>query len=225
MALTYDTTSNGGAASSVTSETFSHTVGTGSNRILMVFVTSEDSTATDRDVTGVTYNAVAMTRCDTPRVEGNCESEWWYLVSPDEGAHDVVITWTGTVTSGGGIAISYFGAKQTGQPDAVASQGASSTDTIAQDIVTVADSSVVFTGINHNVDFGSEFTFSGSQVERADIDGTAHRFAAATLDTTTAGTYNVGATSAASATSMAMSVASISPAAVVAPTSEFFSVL
>ena len=213
MALVFGAQTNGGAGGgSVNTEVFSHTISAGTNKMLLVCVSSEDSTATDRDVVSVTLSSTttsAMTRAINPVITGSCEIEWWYLLEPPAGVHEVVIVWAGIPSSGGGTAIHYLNVDQLA-PTPTASNIASSTDTINQTITTTALNQVIFTGINHNVDTVT-FTNDGSQVERSDFDAGLHRQATSTLDATTISEYTVGAVASASATSLAMAIICISP--------------
>jgi hypothetical protein len=116
MAIAYDATAHGYTVSD-TSITFSHTTGTGSDRILWVGVRTGD--ATDR-VTGVTYNSVSMTQAiKKADASGSQYIYLYYLVNPASGAHDVVVT-LGSSQSIIAISASYSGASQINQPDSTA---------------------------------------------------------------------------------------------------------
>lgn len=111
MAIAYDTVTDGGYGASG-GKTFSHTC-SGSNRIL--FVSTFGAVGSDT-VTGVTYNGVAMTLVKTllTPTDGRYLGAW-VLMNPASGANNVVIS----VSSGDtyGMAVSYTGTAQTGQPD------------------------------------------------------------------------------------------------------------
>lgn len=107
-----------GSASSASSSggtlTFAHTVGAGSNKILIVGI-SIDQTSTVTVISTVTYGGVAMTNvgnttstADVMRISG------WVLVNPPSGTANVVVTPVGgnTVDFVAG-ATSYFGVHQT----------------------------------------------------------------------------------------------------------------
>lgn len=86
MAVTYDATSIGSAAS--TTVTVSHTVAAGDNRLLVV-----QATEWNTDVTGATYNGVAMTAFGTkPIAPNDWEIGGWYLVAPATGTNNAVVT-------------------------------------------------------------------------------------------------------------------------------------
>jgi len=123
---------------SATTLTYSHTC-TGSNRILLVGVGLSGETD---DVTGVTYNGVAMTRIG---FDGNSASQavssyLYYLIAPATGANNVVVS----VSSGqniSSVASSYTGAKQTGQPDSSATNDSSTGTTLDLTTTVVATGS------------------------------------------------------------------------------------
>lgn len=86
------TTSTAQAASSIT---FSHTVNTQSNQILVVTSGIEDDATTA--ITGITYNGVALTS-SVNTTNSNRRAEIWYLLNPPTGTANVVITYAATVT-------------------------------------------------------------------------------------------------------------------------------
>lgn len=96
--------------------TFSHTC-TGSDRILIVFVW--DTAGTSHGTTGVTYNGVSMTQIGTAQTHpttGVSSTSAWYLIAPATGSNTISIATT-TAGSTAAVAMSYTGAKQSGQPD------------------------------------------------------------------------------------------------------------
>lgn len=99
---------------SSTTLTASYTVGSGSDRMLVVGVKGSESTY--YDISGVTYNGTAMTLLDK-QGPGNRWIYFFYLLNPDSGTHNVVITATlsGYILA---VAADYTGVSQTGQPDA-----------------------------------------------------------------------------------------------------------
>ena len=107
-------------AASVTSLSWSHTVGTGNNRLLAVTFAGEDVTLGDMTITSVTYNGVAMTLAPGTSSRGTqnpyIKTDIYYLMNPPTGAHTVVISLTGTCTSAIGGAVSLFNVRQM-QPD------------------------------------------------------------------------------------------------------------
>lgn len=94
MAIAFDTVSGLQSATS-NSITYSHTC-TGSDRFLMVGVNTFDATT---NVTGVTYNGVAMTaHPSNPQSSGASERIWvYYLANPASGANNVVVSLSASV--------------------------------------------------------------------------------------------------------------------------------
>ena len=90
-----------------TSLTFAHTC-SGDNRIL--FVNYHSSTTADY-VTGITYNGTSMTKVAGTQVKGDHYIGTYYLINPDSGSHNVVIS-AGSSDSIRAHAISYTGVKQ-----------------------------------------------------------------------------------------------------------------
>lgn len=119
MAIAFDASSSKGYANSA-SYSWSHTVGSGSERILLVAL-SGTYNGTDY-VTGgsVTYGGVAMTQliAQTFSPSNNCRSLYvYYLLAPAIGTANIVVTPTSSQELGG-AAVSYSGVKQSGFPDA-----------------------------------------------------------------------------------------------------------
>lgn len=118
MALARDSNSSGTVVG--TSLTYNHIVGSGSNRLLVVFVNLSTNPGGGDVVTGVTYNGVAMTQVTKlNNSDATYTNRWNYayiLVNPDVGTHSVVVSCSSS-QSIGAMSISYTGAKQTGQPD------------------------------------------------------------------------------------------------------------
>lgn len=116
MAVTFDAVATGGQGGTNTL-TYSHTVAVQDNRVLIVGVSTEDPLAevADTVVTGITYNAVALTKIDAQNVDDGItlnRADLWYLLAPATGAHNVVVSWAGNVNGGQAASLSYYGAKQ-----------------------------------------------------------------------------------------------------------------
>jgi hypothetical protein len=120
-----------------------HTVGSGDSRMLVVGTASEDTSTSDCDVTSVTFNGDTLTQAAQVYTVGDTVYtqcvELWYLAAPDEGTHDIVITWNGTVNNGTGGGISLFNVTQQA-PEATATQGKQPTGGfISTEITTATD--------------------------------------------------------------------------------------
>jgi hypothetical protein len=116
MAIAFDLGTNGGTDSG-TSITFSHTC-SGSDRFLVVAVIG-DVGAGAEDVTGCTYDGVAMTLAD--KISDTLIARFgyvFYLVNPASGANNVVASCTGSHFLAAGAA-SYTGVNQAGNPEVI----------------------------------------------------------------------------------------------------------
>lgn len=141
MAIAFDAATfggnNGGATNSLT---FPHTI-TGTLPFLVVGVAGDTIGGAD-DVTGVTYNGVAMTLADkftNASATNNRYAYLYWLIGPATGAHDVIVSATGTHYLLAGAA-SYTGAKATGQLDAHgATDSGAAASTLASALLTGAD--------------------------------------------------------------------------------------
>src|SRR6266581_2606627 len=164
MAITKDTTSSvvGGSATSLT---WAHTVGTGSNTILVVAVRINSGTAT---VTGVTYNAVSMTQL-TSKVQGSNTVYLFYILlgSTTSASHNIVASFSATVTSIG-VDTSYFNVAQSGTwGTAVTSSGASGN---SSNTFTTTSSSQEVVDINYEL--GTTDATSGASQTKEVSNGT-----------------------------------------------------
>lgn len=94
-------------ANNVQNVTRSRTVAVGLKQILVVYVHSETEVGTngadyntDGVVTGITYDGVALTKLRSQQGDNGSSAarvEVWYLVNPNSGTHDIVVTRTGQV--------------------------------------------------------------------------------------------------------------------------------
>jgi hypothetical protein len=119
LALDSTTAANGASTATLT---FAHTC-SGTNRILFVSATSNSGVT----VTGITYAGTAMTEIDSHTDGAGPTTYLYYLIAPAIGANNVVISASGS-SALVGSAISYTGAKQSGQPDA-SGEGSDATTT------------------------------------------------------------------------------------------------
>lgn len=140
MAIAFVASADGGNnGGSTNSLTFSYTCGSGSNRLLIVVITG-DYAAHD-DITGVTYNSVAMTLAVKKIASGSTTRNVYiyYLLNPASGSHSVAISSTANHYLLAGAA-DYTGVLQSGQPDATATNDSvSNATTLTTSITTVAD--------------------------------------------------------------------------------------
>ncbi len=129
-AITFSSVSSASSAGGAL--TFAHTVGAGSNKILIVGI-SIDQTTTTNVISTVTYGGTALTNIgNTPGSGNTMRISVWRLVNPTTGTAAVVVTPVGgnTVAFIAG-ATSYFGVNQTTPLGALAhATGGSGTPTV-----------------------------------------------------------------------------------------------
>lgn len=141
MAIAFDAATAGGDNGGSGSLTFSHTC-TGSLGLLVVGFNGDNIGGAD-DITSVTYNGVALTLADkqvNPSSGGDRNTYMYFLLGPATGAHNVVVSCSGSHLLQGG-AVSYTGVKASGQPDAhtVNAESSSSLKTLTTSVTTSAD--------------------------------------------------------------------------------------
>lgn len=138
MAIALDTSTNGGFSESGTTLTFSHTCTTSDNRIL--FVAVRTGTAEGDNISTVTYGAVSCTKVGSSVLENSLNSyvSLWYLIAPKTGANNIVCTLQGSgyVTAD---SASYYGVKQSSQPNANSSKQQDNSATITVTVNTITD--------------------------------------------------------------------------------------
>lgn len=136
MAIAFDAATNGGTGGGAT-HTFAHTC-TGTDRMLFVGV----GLGSIGDViTGVTYAGTAMTLVDKLNADG--AGTWIYLfalMAPASGANNVVVSQSASLTIYG-MASSYTGVSQTGQPSGSIGKPTGTGTTLAGSTTTVGDNS------------------------------------------------------------------------------------
>ena len=143
--ITYDNSVDGGNnGGSTTSLTYSYTVGSGSNRLLVVNVVGDTSAD---DITSVTYNGASMTLLGKVQAPSNNRQYMYYLLNPASGAHNIVVT-AGSSHYLISEAASWSDVNQSGQPDAVTTNTAPAASTsITTSLTTAASGSLVLQGI------------------------------------------------------------------------------
>lgn len=166
MAITFDATANGNTGA--TSITFSHTLGSLTNGVIVVAV-SFVSLSTQTNLTGITYNGVTMTHVDGYEVNDAVTfATAIYVLATDgivaAGAHNVVVSFDGTTDAVAG-SLSFSGVDQStpviaghsGANHAASGSTMSATITSAANEMLVACVSVLT---------GTSPTADGSQTEK-----------------------------------------------------------
>lgn len=165
MAIAYDNAIDVTYGTSST-HTRSFTVGSGSNRLLVVPLWFRGASSAP---TSVTYSGVNLTQVGTTLSFG-VGPEYlsiWALLSPATGTNDLVVTFPGLQETFL-AAVSYSGCSQTGLPDALVSNTGSGSNTTGT-VTTVADNSWAVMIFRDTVT-GTSTAGSGT-IRRANGDG------------------------------------------------------
>lgn len=161
-----------GANKSGTTVTVPITVANNGNRVLVVGVGS-DTISGDCSASSVTYNGVALTLIDGGRYANQAPGDptddyisLWYLLAPDTGAHNVVVSFTNTPSNGASaVAISLYGVAQRA-PEAFTKTLADANSPISANITTLTNNSWLV-DVFGNMNSATNATAGSGQTERA----------------------------------------------------------
>jgi heme-binding NEAT domain protein len=146
--ITFDSVTTNTSSSPRTSASFSHTVGTGDDPILIVVSTTRG----DQGTSGVTYGGQALTLAvDADAGDGN--REWvsiWYLVDPPTGSNTVAVSFNSNHDPTGVAVMSYFGVDQASPIDVTASKTTGSSATVSVDITPTVANAMIVGGLGHH---------------------------------------------------------------------------
>ena len=142
--ITYDNSKDGGNNGGTTSSlTYSFTVGTGANRLLLVNLVGD----TADDISSVTYGGTPMTLIGKVQAPSNNWQYLYYLLNPSSGAHNIVVT-AGSSHYLISEAASWYNVRQSAQPDAFITNTAQvGITSITTSLTTVASGALVVQGI------------------------------------------------------------------------------
>ncbi len=215
-AIVFDTASNTSSSTAGTTLSWSHTVGSGSNRVLVVSVVTEDSTAADQRISSVKFNGVDMTP-----VSGSTKSrtvysgtsysstlrtDLYYMLNPAVGTYTVLITHNGSVSYRAGGAISLNNVKQQ-VPEAIVANSATSASISTN--IDVPNTGVWIVDVVGHSNSGS-FT-SSTTTERWDKNSSYHTGAGGTKAITTSGSNTITWTFSGSSGAIVHSLAAFAP--------------
>lgn len=197
MAISFDANSGPQQATTDTGPSWSHTIGSGSNRILVVCMSWLDPSA---DISDITYNGVSMTRVTGANAgpQNSYFSAIFYMLEanlPTTGAYTVAVTWANNPHAdyfvGGGL--SFDGVAQAAPEDSDGQIGGTTTTsasvTITSGAMIVANAASQDTGGVLGLAFDS-----GTETERWDTDQGLLAGLASTVPDATAGAVGVDAT-------------------------------
>ena len=163
-AVTFDA-SNYAQCGSCSSLSFSHTTAAGSNLSVSVSSMLYDASGIYDEVSGVTYNSVALTsKCNysTSASVPHKDAGWWYLAAPATGTQTIVLTATDVVFSLGGGSISASGVNQSSPLRACTTATGSST-TPSETVTASAGELVIDAG---TIDHAGTLTVGSGQTQR-----------------------------------------------------------
>lgn len=155
-----------------TSATMPFTVAAGSNRLLVVnFLINGDGTPQPDDITGVTYNGVAMTQDLTASaLPTSLRNYSYHLVAPATGANNIVISSSASINYFI-FAASFAGAAQTGTiPEQTAVNSTFTGTTNFTNAVTTVTNNAVHVALIYNTSGGSITQSAGTGTQK--ITGT-----------------------------------------------------
>lgn len=180
--ITFDSASSGEDGAPGSALIIPHTV-SGTDRMLVVGSGAEERLTFGCDVSGVSYNSVPLIKAkDAITGPHSAQSDFincasiWYLLSPDVGTHDIVITWEGIVLAREGGGVSMANVAQQGPEATAASVKTVRTTSTTTSITTSTDGAWIFDTITTGSAFGggSNFTVAEiGQTERFDVQATA----------------------------------------------------
>jgi len=188
-AIEFDAVSTGVDGGGDDTLSWSHTIGSGSNRILIVAPANEDGNEEDMAITSIKYNNVSMTAVSGgSSYEDPVKAYLYYMLEedlPSAGTYTVEIIYADTVSDLIGGAVSLSGVAQQA-PEAVATNSDEDENVISTNITTQTDGAWVVDVVCHSR--GENFiTTTAGMTERYDEDSGAHTAAGATKAVASAG--------------------------------------
>jgi hypothetical protein len=211
--IQFDAASSTSSSSASTTLSWSHTIGSGNNRILIVSAICEDSTPADQIMSSVKFNGVNMTpvpgsiRSRSYSSSSTLRTELYYMLNPPISTSTVTITYNGSVSYRAGGAVSLRNVKQQA-PEAVVTNAKSSATAISTDI-TIPNSGAWIVDVVGHSNSGS-FT-SSTTTERWDRNSGYHTGAGGTKAVTSAGLNTISWTYSGSSGSMVHSLVAFAP--------------
>jgi len=210
--INYDAANS--ASGSGSQLTFSHTIGGGSNRLLVVSVSIENG-STGPTVSSITYGGQNLTKIGSAQTGTGTigRSELWYAFEanlPSAGANNVVVNVSASASYLLAGAISLDGVAQQG-PEDQNTNTVTGTSTISTSITTSTNGAWIVDSVHCGE--GGSYTANSGQTERYDRDTGTSTHAASTLPKAIAGSTSISWThSFASANRQTHVVAAFAPA-------------
>lgn len=149
-AITFDSNAEGTAASGTT-YSFNHTLGTGSNKAIVVGVIVKDVSSTGV-ISSVTYNSSSMTAAYAEVIDTHRDHmrQFYLATSLAAGTYSVAVTLTSNAQGSKAVASSYFGVDQTTPLDAAGAGATGTTASPSVSITTVNNNAMIVDCLNQN---------------------------------------------------------------------------
>ena len=168
-AITFDAVANSPDNETLNNTSWSHTVGAGDNRFLLVCLQARGTVANTVLATAVTRTGVGLTKIRSDAYTGSgayYQTELWQQTAPAVGAGTIAVTWAGSPSEYAvGTSTSYLGVHQSDPIDAhTGASGSSATPAVVVTTVT-ADAWVVDCAIGRD---DSGLTVGAGQSARTD---------------------------------------------------------
>ena len=215
-AIAFDAASRAATTSTGrTTLSWSHAIGGGADRVLVVGVAIEDTSATDANIVSVTFNGTPLTAVPNSKRSGGgtgiIQTQLFYLLSASLGAagsRTITVTTQGAVDGIAAGAVSLTGVTQSAPQTAATNVDTSGADSISTSITSaVANSWIVDVVGSGN---SGSFTAASGQTERVDVAASGMTGAMSTKALTSAGATTLGWTHS-GANRLAHSLASLAP--------------
>jgi pectate lyase len=192
-AIAFDSASRAASTATGTSSiSWSHTIGGGTDRFLLVGIAVEDVSTTDANIASVTYNNVALTAVPGSKISGGgsgiIQTQMFYGFGTSlgaAGAHTMTVTFQGPVDGTSASAVSFTGVSQAAPEAATARTDTSGADSISTTITTRSANAWVVDVVGSG-NSGS-FTQGTGQTERTDIAASGMTGATSSKPVATAG--------------------------------------
>ena len=216
-AITFDAATRAATTSSGrTSLSWTHTIGSGTNRILVIGVSVANGNKTVPAVTSVVCNGVMATAVPNSEVHGGgtgiIETQLFFVLNgnlPSSGSFPITVTFQSGVTGAAAGSVSLFGVNQSA-PEAVATHvDTSGADSISTVITTHTAGAWVLDVVGSGT--SGQFTPGSGQVEHWDVAASTMTGASSTKTVATAGSTTVTETHS-GANRLAHSLTSFAPA-------------
>jgi alpha-L-rhamnosidase len=215
--IIFDSNSSNYASNEGNTVSWSHTIGSDPNRVLVVGVAAEDPCVNDLVVSSVKFNGVSMTFVPSSSITvgstTRMKTDLYYLLDgnlPAAGTYTVTVTYAGQVDNRNGGAVSLAYVKQQA-PEAVITNSNSNSGTISTNITTLTNGAWVVDVVGSG-NPGSFTTTASGMVERWDVSADSSCGAASTRAVSTAGTVTLSWSGPGSGNRNSHSLAAFAPA-------------